>query len=229
MRANGKIVSWDSSKGCGYAMAKAGGSEIFIESKNIDESHYQVVVGQQITFTIQEAKRGLPTGHEIQFVGNKVHAKSRSWYSFTWGAILLLLAFGSWLYLEQIIAVAVFVFYGLLSAISFSCYYIDKRAARKDLWRLKESTLQLSALLGGWPGALIAQGVLRHKIRKPLFLFGFYFIVSIHLGLLFFYLSEQGNVMIRSLLINAQFEIAGNEYVSVLQVWWWKIQRFLGF
>lgn len=229
MHANGKIVSWDSRKNCGYALAKAGGSEIFIESKDFQESHYQPVVGQQIKFAIQETKRGAPTGHDIQFVGNKVHTKNRSWYGFTWGAIVLFVAFTSWLYLEKVIPLALFFYYGVLSVVSFSCYYIDKRAARKDLWRLKESTLQLWAFFGGWPGALIGQGVLRHKIRKPLFLFVFYFIISLHLGLLFFYLSEQGDVWIRSFLLNLQFEVSGNEYFSVLQVWWWKLQRLLGY
>ncbi len=227
MRASGKIVSWDRVKGCGYALAKAGTSEIFIESKDFEESHYQAVVGQQIKFEISETKRGAPTGHSIKFTGERIHTKNRSWYGFTWGAIALLAVFVSWLYIAKVIPLALLACYAFVSFISFSCYYIDKRAARKDLWRLSESNLQLGALLGGWPGALLAQGVFRHKIRKPLFLLVFYIIVSLHIGLLGFYLSEQGNVLIRSALINVQFAIGGSEYLELVQVWFWKLQNYL--
>jgi uncharacterized membrane protein YsdA (DUF1294 family) len=36
-------------------------------------------------------------------------------------------------------------------------------------WRTQESKLHLVALLGGWPGALLAQDLFRHKSRKAQF------------------------------------------------------------
>lgn len=56
--------------------------------------------------------------------------------------------------------------YLLLSLITLIAYWMDKRAAQKGNWRTPESTLHLLALLGGWPGALVAQQKLRHKSRK---------------------------------------------------------------
>lgn len=52
------------------------------------------------------------------------------------------------------------------SVCAFVVYWRDKRAAKNNRWRTPESTLHLLSLLGGWPGALVAQRVLRHKSSK---------------------------------------------------------------
>jgi len=54
----------------------------------------------------------------------------------------------------------------VLSAAAFVAYRLDKQAAREGRWRTEESALHLMALLGGWPGALVAQRRYRHKTRK---------------------------------------------------------------
>ena len=53
-----------------------------------------------------------------------------------------------------------------LSALTFVAYALDKHAAQTGRWRTPESTLHLLELAGGWPGAWIAQQVLRHKSSK---------------------------------------------------------------
>lgn len=57
----------------------------------------------------------------------------------------------------------------VMSAIAFVVYGADKSAARRGARRTPESTLHLLALLGGWPGAYIAQRAFRHKTRKQSF------------------------------------------------------------
>ena len=56
-----------------------------------------------------------------------------------------------------------------LSLFTFIIYARDKRAAQKGKWRTSEKTLHLLSLLGGWPGALLAQHKLRHKSQKQPF------------------------------------------------------------
>jgi len=59
--------------------------------------------------------------------------------------------------------------YLVVSVTTFAAYALDKIAAEKGNWRTSESTLHLLALVGGWPGALLAQSRLRHKTRKQPF------------------------------------------------------------
>lgn len=59
--------------------------------------------------------------------------------------------------------------YGLMSLITAAVYTLDKSAARRGRRRVPERTLHLLALLGGWPGALLAQQGLRHKTAKTTF------------------------------------------------------------
>lgn len=82
-----------------------------------------------------------------------------------------------------------------MSLICFLLYTKDKWAAKKNEWRIKESTLQLIALLGGWPGAILAQHWLRHKSSKISFLIIFWLVTLINLLLLSLLLYHQGIIM----------------------------------
>jgi uncharacterized membrane protein YsdA (DUF1294 family) len=79
-------------------------------------------------------------------------------------------------------------------------YGFDKRAARSEAQRIPEIRLQLCALLGGWPGALLAQQVFRHKSSKRSFQVTFWFMVVLNCGALWFLLSPTGAAFIRHLL-----------------------------
>ena len=61
------------------------------------------------------------------------------------------------------------IVYAITSVITFLAYAQDKSAAQHHRWRTKESTLHGLALIGGWPGALLAQKCLRHKSSKASF------------------------------------------------------------
>ena len=50
-----------------------------------------------------------------------------------------------------------------LSVLTFMMYWQDKWAAQKGQWRTPEKTLQMLALAGGWPGAVLAQQWLRQQ------------------------------------------------------------------
>ncbi len=69
-----------------------------------------------------------------------------------------------------------------LSLLCFVVYARDKSAACSGQWRTRESTLHLLALLGGWPGALLAQQRLRHKTSKTRFLLLFWLTVLINIA-----------------------------------------------
>ena len=66
--------------------------------------------------------------------------------------------------------VALAAVYLVASVCAVVIYWRDKSAARQQRPRTPERRLHLIALFGGWPGALAAQQVLRHKSAKPSFL-----------------------------------------------------------
>ena len=66
------------------------------------------------------------------------------------------------------------------SVAAFVAYGLDKSAAQRGRWRTRESTLHVLSLIGGWPGALVAQRVFRHKSRKHSFRAAFYLTVVVN-------------------------------------------------
>ena len=78
----------------------------------------------------------------------------------------------------------VVVAYGALSSLGFTLYLLDKRAAQAGAVRRRERTLHIVDLLGGWPGALLAQDRFRHKTRKAAFQFAFWASVAVNCAVL---------------------------------------------
>ena len=72
----------------------------------------------------------------------------------------------------------------ILNASAFLLYGADKAAALQGGNRIPEYILHLLAVLGGWPGALVAQQWLRHKSVKAGFLGVFWLTVFANLALL---------------------------------------------
>ncbi|MEB0046751.1 MULTISPECIES: DUF1294 domain-containing protein [unclassified Pseudomonas] len=70
--------------------------------------------------------------------------------------------------------------YAIVSVLAFFLYWSDKRKARVDSWRTSEKVLHAVELAGGWPGALLAQQVFRHKTRKVSFQLLFWIVVLLH-------------------------------------------------
>jgi len=71
---------------------------------------------------------------------------------------------------------AVAIAFGLSGA-AFAGHWIDKRKAESGEWRTPENTLHLFELLGGWPGAFLAQRLFRHKTEKVSYQVVFWLIV----------------------------------------------------
>ncbi len=67
-----------------------------------------------------------------------------------------------------------------VSLLAFFLYRRDKWLAENGGWRIPEFTLHLVELLGGWPGAFLAQRKFRHKISKASYQVGFWLIVLLH-------------------------------------------------
>lgn len=91
-------------------------------------------------------------------------------------------------YLPVYIQIYVPGYISVLSATTFLMYAWDKRQAKrsshKKVNRTPVRTLQLLALFGGWPGALLAQQLLRHKSQKRRFIVMLWLYILINVGAL---------------------------------------------
>ena len=60
----------------------------------------------------------------------------------------------------------------IVNAIAFILMLADKRMAQKNLWRIPEATLLLSAAIGGSIGSLAGMYTFRHKTKHLKFTLG---------------------------------------------------------
>lgn len=166
-KLTGKIVEWNDQKGYGYVLGPQG--RIFLHRRDFIERHKRPAVGDAIDFGLGQDLKGRPCATNACHLndGGKIG-----------GGVILLLAVLLVLPVMALIHLAVDIrwagLYGLvLSLVSYRCYANDKCKARENDWRIPESTLQVTALLGGWPGAFLAQRQFRHKVSKLGFQFVF--------------------------------------------------------
>lgn len=69
-----------------------------------------------------------------------------------------------------------------VNLVAFALMGIDKRRAKKDKWRIKETTLFLSVLLGGGVGGILGMKTFHHKTKHWYFRFGFPAILILELA-----------------------------------------------
>lgn len=72
------------------------------------------------------------------------------------------------------------VYLAMINLTAVLVYSLDKLAAASGNaeCRAPEISLHAIGLLGGWPGALVARHVLRHKTRKQPFVFVFWLVAA---------------------------------------------------
>lgn len=74
---------------------------------------------------------------------------------------------------------------GALAAVNFGSVLVvwrDKRRAAMGQWRIREETLLVWALIGGWPGGVWAMRKFRHKTAKPSFIGKYVLAVGLNLA-----------------------------------------------
>jgi len=101
---------------------------------------------------------------------------------------------------QQQLSSLIGLIYLAASAMTYIAYARDKSAAKTGKWRTKEVTLQLFSLFGGWPGAILAQGLLRHKSRKLRFQIVFWLMLSVNLTVFILYYSDRAMSLLLSSL-----------------------------
>jgi uncharacterized membrane protein YsdA (DUF1294 family)/cold shock CspA family protein len=167
-----KIVEWDRRKGFGFL--QVGKQRVFLHKNNFAERHKKPEAGDAIRFVMGKDSKGRTCAT------NAVHVNDGGRIT-----LLNLLAVAGLLVLPTIALQKrsvdlrwVGAYLLVLNALTCWAYASDKRWAREGSRRLPEAHLHLLELLGGWPGAFLAQRRFRHKCSKGSFLFVFWLIVA---------------------------------------------------
>ena len=210
MEKRGVLKSWNDGKGFGFIQPEGGGEPLFVHiSAMRGDSRPQV--GDNVLYVAGRDAQGRPRAQHMRHAGlsldrpairrkpaaarqpaggNPPKASRRTDAAgirdlllklLIMAALCLLPIWGSLALLGQgmfWVALA----YPLVSLFSFCQYWLDKQHAQKGRWRTPENSLHIAELLGGWPGALVAQQVFRHKTRKASFQLVFWAIVALHQG-----------------------------------------------
>jgi len=189
----GKIIKWNEDKAFGFITPNGGGDDVFIHKTALTNRKRVPEISDVITFSISKDKQGRYCASEATFTGEKFKKKQagRSISKLSIFLATLFLASISLAYVVGYLPIKLLYVYWGLSTFTFLAYANDKIKAQKGAWRTKESTLHLFALLGGWPGAAIAQQFLRHKSQKREFRIGFWFTVFINISI-FIWLNTLG-------------------------------------
>ncbi len=186
MQFSGTLKTWHDDRGFGFIEPALGGQEIFVHIKAFPAGTGRPVVGQKLLFEVGTGNNGKKSARAVQYPArSRVINKPKIESAAEW-TLLRSLAIPGFVVIYAFVAMrfgfvpGVLIVYVGLSICAMVFYAMDKAAAKAGSWRTPENTLHLIALAGGWPGALIAQQLLRHKTSKADFVVVFWFTVLLN-------------------------------------------------
>ncbi|MBO1112585.1 DUF1294 domain-containing protein [Bordetella petrii] len=172
-RIEGTLKTWNDERGFGFIAPDQGGPEVFVHIKAFKGLRERPQERQRVRFRAATEPGGKPRAYHAELIDAAGRAMRRP--ATLKGTASL---FSAALFVAVIVAAGILGqpplwalwIYPAAGVLTFLVYAIDKSAARAGAWRIPENTLHGLALAGGWPGAWVAQQVLRHKSSKTAFL-----------------------------------------------------------
>jgi uncharacterized membrane protein YsdA (DUF1294 family)/cold shock CspA family protein len=185
----GTLVMWNDTKGFGFIRPNQADEDFFIHISNFkkgltrrpeigDEVQFREAEGpgkKRVSYALIPALIETDTASVAQF---ELNPRQRSWLTNV--LIITPLVLSSYLLLMAKNPVPFFSYF-ILSLLTMILYGKDKANAATRKWRVPESYFHILELMGGWPGALIAQNDFRHKTRASTYLWILRGIIAIHL------------------------------------------------
>lgn len=198
MRYQGKITDWKDDLGYGFVIPNGDGAlntsgkRAFVHIKNFSKPSSRPINGDFITYELDTDKNQRLFAKNIAFASRKKTQNTpRKNSNLGVKSSIIFCVLLALSVLVGKLPLVVLEIYCVLSALTFANYALDKSAAQKGRWRTAESQLHLLSLIGGWPGAVLAQKVLRHKSVKKEFQSVFYATVIINCAALAWLISSQ--------------------------------------
>ncbi len=204
MKLQGKISNWNDDRGFGFVEPNGGGERAFVHIKAFNPPSRRPVNGEVIIYEIARDNNNRYKAENIQFSRDiskskkREKVKSQRGFGGVFTVVFFIGLFVS--VLSGKLPLVIVGLYLIMSLIAFIAYAMDKSAAQNGQWRIQESTLHLISLIGGWPGAYIAQKKLRHKSIKKAFINVYWVTVLLNLGGLFWLHTDKGASFINNVV-----------------------------
>lgn len=200
-RYQGKISSWKNAQGFGFITPNGGGPAVIVHIRSFTDRGMRPAIDDIVTYHLSTNEKGQPRAESVAFVCHPAARDTapRSGRGPLFATVCFLVLLGAFVIAKKLPAIILLLYLGT-STFAFIAYALDKSAAQNNQWRIKESTLHMVALAGGWPGALLAQKVLRHKSKKQTFKTEFWLTVVVNCCGLGWVLSRAGANMLRTII-----------------------------
>lgn len=169
-RLGGRLSDWNDERGFGF-ITPISGPRIFVHISEFGGTTIRPQVGDILSYRLGRSPDGRPRAVDVHGVGGDTRRRPRRRAS-TLSHLLPIVLFAIvYLVADHVWAVPLWAagIYLAVSALTLVTYAVDKSSAQRGGWRISEGMLNLLAFLGGWPGAIIAQQILRHKTIKSSF------------------------------------------------------------
>lgn len=189
MKYQGRIQQWDDAKGYGFVEPNGGGIRAFTHIKAFKQRSRRPVNGDIIVYEVEQDRNGNHRACNISLLKDHKTKRLRANKPTSQRKrnVIVLSIFSGVLALFTLsgrLPFIVPIVYGAVSLLTMLLYGIDKSAAKKEKRRISEAKLHILSLLGGWPGALLAQQMFKHKRSKPAFMRVYWVTVLVNLILL---------------------------------------------
>lgn len=188
MRLTGTVVNWNDDRGFGFVKPSDGGPDLFLHIRAFQDELERPSDGMSVSYEAAVNQEGKLRAERVVIAGQKwSKTPTVQHVGATVAGYLAVLFFAPVVVLEIVfwgMPVWVIYIYLGLSLASLLLYWQDKRASASGSWRVRESDLHLLGILGGWPGAVVAQNVFRHKTKKASF--ARFFWITVMLNVLLF-------------------------------------------
>ena len=193
-RQQGVVVDWNDRRGFGFIDSAGGGARLFVHASAFPRAR-RPVTGSKVTFVEAHDERGRPEAADVKYAVAPRRGVAAKPVLIALAVASLFGAVLAFLWTNHQLSGWVVLADAILSIAAFSMYASDKAAAVKGEWRTPELTLHVVALVGGWPGALVARQYLRHKTRKEPFSTIFWLTVAVNCGSLVWIVALQPSAL----------------------------------
>ncbi|RYF30007.1 MAG: DUF1294 domain-containing protein [Comamonadaceae bacterium] len=189
-RKVGQVRKWDATRGFGFIRGPGDGADVFFHVRdwrggaqphdgmtvNFEEIHVGGKGPRAMAVQLNGAAPAVSTTRpgdrksRANLARRTTRHPARSGTPLWWWAALLVWSgsLGASVHLQRLPLWVLGVLLAI-NVVTFFAYMFDKSAAERSARRTPENTLHTYALIGGWPGARLAQQMFRHKSSKESF------------------------------------------------------------